>query len=162
MSGGDGGGDVLLARIARLHAAYVHAIDDDRLEDWPELFTDDGLYRIVTRENRRLGLPLAVMSCEGRGMLRDRVAALRTANVFEPHAYRHVTAALEVLETDGRVHRARSNFTAIRIMEGGEMTVFACGEYLDRIVETESGPRFAERLAVCDSRTVDTLLAIPL
>lgn len=159
MSGGDGG---LEARVARLHAAYVHAIDDDRLEDWPELFAEDGRYRIVTRENRRLGLPLAVMYCEGRGMLRDRVAALRTANVFEPHAYRHVTAALEVVETDGRAHRARSNFTVVRIMESGEMTVFACGEYLDRIVETGRGLRFAERLAVCDSRTVDTLLAIPL
>ena len=157
---GDGGG--LEARVARLHAAYVHAIDDDRLEDWPELFAEDGRYRIVTRENRRLGLPLAVMYCEGRGMLRDRVAALRTANVFEPHAYRHVTAALEVVETDGRAHRARSNFTVVRIMESGEMTVFACGEYLDRIVETGRGLRFAERLAVCDSRTVDTLLAIPL
>lgn len=155
-----GGG--LEARVARLHAAYVHAIDDDRLEDWPELFAEDGRYRIVTRENRRLGLPLAVMYCEGRGMLRDRVAALRTANVFEPHAYRHVTAALEVVETDGRAHRARSNFTVVRIMESGEMTVFACGEYLDRIVETGRGLRFAERLAVCDSRTVDTLLAIPL
>lgn len=159
MSGGDGG---LEARVARLHAAYVHAIDDDRLEDWPELFAEDGRYRIVTRENRRLGLPLAVMYCEGRGMLRDRVAALRTANVFEPHAYRHVTAALEVVETDGRAHRARSNFTVVRIMESGEMTVFACGEYLDRIVETGRGLRFAERLAVCDSRAVDTLLAIPL
>ena len=158
MSGGGG----LEARVARLHAAYVHAIDDDRLEDWPELFAEDGCYRIVTRENRRLGLPLAVMYCEGRGMLRDRVAALRTANVFEPHAYRHVTAALEVVETDGRAHRARSNFTVVRIMESGEMTVFACGEYLDRIVETGRGLRFAERLAVCDSRTVDTLLAIPL
>lgn len=159
MSGGDGG---LEARVARLHAAYVHAIDDDRLEDWPELFAEDGRYRIVTRENRRLGLPLAVMYCEGRGMLRDRVAALRTANVFEPHAYRHVTAALEVVETDGRAHRARSNFTVVRIMESGGMAVFACGEYLDRIVETGRGLRFAERLAVCDSRTVDTLLAIPL
>lgn len=158
MSGNDG----LEARIARLQTEYVHAIDDDRLEDWPELFAEDGRYRIVTRENRRLGLPLAVMSCEGRGMLRDRVAALRTANIFEPHSYRHMTAALEVVETDGRAHRARSNFTVIRIMEGGAMTVFACGEYLDRIVETESGPRFAERLAVCDSRSVDTLLAIPL
>ncbi len=155
-----GGGP--MARIAHLHAAYVHAIDDDRLEDWPGFFTEAGRYRILTRENHRLGLPLAVMRCDGAGMLRDRVTALRTANIYAPHCYRHMTAAAQLVETGGSAHRVRSNFTVIRIMETGEMTVFACGEYRDRIVETDTGLRFAERLAICDSRRVDTLLVVPI
>ena len=156
------GDAALLARIQRLHAAYVHAIDDDRLEDWPGFFVDDGLYRILTRENRDLDLPLAIMHCEGVGMLRDRVSALRTANIFEPHHYRHTIAAAEILASEGGVHRVQSNFTVIRTMHSGAMSVFACGKYLDRIVETADGLKFAERLAVCDSRSVDTLLVIPL
>ena len=152
----------LLARIQRLHGAYVHAIDDDRLEDWPGFFVDDGLYRIETRENRELGLPLAIMHCEGAGMLRDRVSALRTANIFEPHFYRHTISAAEILASQDGLHRVQSNFTVIRTMHSGAMSVFACGKYLDRIVETGDGPRFAERVAVCDSRSIDTLLVIPL
>lgn len=152
----------LLERIQRLHTAYVHAIDDDQLEDWPRFFTGEGRYRILTRENLELDLPLGLMHCEGAGMLRDRISALRTANIYEPHTYRHMIAAAEIVESDGNEHRAQSNFTVIRTMQSGAMAVFACGKYLDRIVETEAGLKFAERLAICDSRSIDTLLVIPL
>ncbi len=154
--------EALLARIQRLHTTYIHAIDDDRLEEWPGLFVDDGLYRILTRENWELGLPLGLIHCQGAGMMRDRIAALRIANIFEPHTYRHLITPAELLDADGGGYRVRSNFTVIRTMHSGEMTVFACGQYVDRIVETHGGLKFAERLAVCDSRSVDTLLAIPL
>ena len=154
--------NALLERIRLLHAAYVHAIDDDRLEDWPYFFTEGGLYRVLTRENLELDLPLGLMHCEGIAMMRDRISALRTANIYEPHTYRHMIAAAEILHTDGNEHRAQSNFTVIRTMQSGAMTVFACGKYLDRIVETEAGLKLAERAAVCDSRSIDTLLVIPL
>jgi hypothetical protein len=32
------------------------------------------------------------MHCFGRPMLRDRITALRKANLFEPHTYRHMTS----------------------------------------------------------------------
>ena len=152
----------LAARIGRLNTAYAHAIDDDRLEDWPGFFTGDGLYRIVTRENREAGLPLAIVHCAGAAMMRDRVRAMRTANIFEPHSYCHIVGAAEILGTGDGAHAARTNFTVIRTMHSGAMTVFACGRYLDRIVEEGGDLKFAERVAVCDSRSVDTLLVVPL
>ena len=157
-----GAGDALAARIARLNTAYAHAIDDDRLEDWPGFFTDDGLYRIVTRENHEAGLPLAIVHCDGAAMMRDRVRAMRTANIFEPHTYCHTVGAAEIVGKDGGVHTARTNFIVVRTMHSGAMSVFACGRYLDRIVERDGALKFAERVAVCDSRTVDTLLVVPL
>jgi hypothetical protein len=42
------------------------------------------------------------------------------------------------------------------------VNLFATGRYLDRISCAEGSPRFAERLVVCDSNRIDTLLAIPL
>ena len=162
MNGAPGAEPALLARIQRLHTAYVHAIDDDRLEEWPGLFTDDGLYRVLTRENLELDLPLGLVHCVGTAMMRDRISALRTANIFEPHTYRHLIAAAEITEAAASGHRVRSNFAVIRTMHSGAMSVFACGTYLDRIVETADGLKFAERLAVCDSRSIDTLLVIPL
>jgi len=44
--------------IERLYLEYVACIDDDDLERWPDLFTDDCSYRILARENVRRGLPL--------------------------------------------------------------------------------------------------------
>ena len=70
--------------LQRLQEHYVSIIDNDRLEEWPELFTEDCVYEIVPKENADLGLPMGIMHCFGRPMMRDRIVALRQANVFEP------------------------------------------------------------------------------
>jgi anthranilate 1,2-dioxygenase small subunit len=41
--------------------------------------------------------------------------------------------------------------------------VFATGRYIDRIVQLPDATlKFAERVVVCDSNNIDTLLVIPL
>ena len=145
--------------IESLHARYAHALDDDRLEDWPNFFTEHGIYRIATAENEARGLPLPVVYCEGRAMLRDRVQSLRHANIYEPQRYRHIISSV-LIEAGKDFIKSTSNFLVVRIMENGETMLFASGRYLDRISVKEM--LYEERVAVCDSRRFDTLLAIPL
>ena len=152
----------LRLRVEDLYSEYAHTIDDDRLEEWPDLFTDTANYRVTTRENYDNGLPLAMVYCDGRGMMADRISALRTANIFEPHVYCHMLSAVRVLAREGGVICARSNFSVLRTMQEGETTLFAVGRTFDKIVEDGGRLRFAERLAVLDSRRVDTLLVIPV
>lgn len=150
--------------VERLHARYAHAIDEDRLEDWPGFFTENGIYRITVAENEERGLPLPVLFAESRAMLRDRVASLRHANVYEPQRYRHLVSAILVERLDAARARSVSHFQVIRIMQSGDTMLFASGRYRDTIVlEGEGGePQYEERVVVCDSRRFDTLLAIPL
>jgi 3-phenylpropionate/cinnamic acid dioxygenase small subunit len=150
----------LQAVVENLHARYVQLLDADRLEDWPQLFTEDGSYRITTAENEARGLPLPVLYAEGRAMLRDRVASLRHANIYEPQRYRHMVSAVVVDRLDQASARSSANFMVARIMENGETLLFATGRYLDRIALAPE-PRYAERVVVCDSRRFDTLVAIP-
>jgi anthranilate 1,2-dioxygenase small subunit len=152
----------LRARVEALHADYAHAIDTDRLEEWPQFFTDDCVYKVVTRENHERGLPVGVVYCKGRGMLTDRITALRTANIYEPHVYCHLGGALRITGRAGGAITAESNFTVLRTMATGAMSVFACGRYLDRIVEDNGMLVLAERIAILDSRQIDTLLVIPI
>ena len=152
--------DIQLA-VENLHARYCHALDEDRLEDWPGFFTEDGRYRIATAENEARGLPLPVLYAESRAMLRDRVASLRHANIYEPQRYRHLVSSVLLEEVSGKTVKAKSNFLVVRVMESGETTLFASGRYLDRIV-LGAEPLYEERVVVCDSRRFDTLLAIPL
>ena len=147
--------------VERLHARYAHALDADRLEDWPQLFTENGSYRITTAENEARGLPLPVLYAEGRPMLRDRVASLRHANIYEPQRYRHMVSAVLVERIDEARARSVANFLVVRIMDNGETLLFASGRYVDRILLAPE-PRYEERVAICDSRRFDTLLAIPL
>jgi 3-phenylpropionate/cinnamic acid dioxygenase small subunit len=152
----------LLARVWQLNADYARAIDDDRLEDWPAFFTDDCLYKITSADNHRRGLPAGLVYADSRAMLTDRVAALREANIYERQAYRHVIGMPALLGAQGGAVRAETPFLVVRIMRDGRMDLFATGRYLDLLVETESALRLRERIVVCDSSRVDTLLAIPL
>jgi 3-phenylpropionate/cinnamic acid dioxygenase small subunit len=146
--------------VERLHARYAHALDADRLEEWPDFFTEKGRYRIATAENEERGLPLPVLYAEGRAMLRDRIASLRHANIYEPQRYRHLASSFIVERLNDGAVRSTSNFLVVRIMQDGATLLFASGRYVDRIALPEM--KYEERVVICDSRRFDTLLAIPL
>ena len=44
--------------------AYVHCIDDNKLEEWPSFFAAECRYTIMPRENLDQGLPIPLMSCD--------------------------------------------------------------------------------------------------
>ena len=152
----------LQVTVENLLSRYVHAIDDDRLEDWPGFFVDKGRYRITTAENYERGLPLSLIYADSRAMLADRVSALRHANIYEAQRYRHTVSSTLVERIDGNTARATSNFQVVRIMHSGDSILFAGGRYLDRIRLDAKDLRFEEKIVVLDSCSVDTLLAIPL
>lgn len=153
----------LRARLTDFLLDYAHAIDDGDVKAWPGYFTEDARYKIASRENVDAGLPMGVMYCEGAGMMRDRVLALETANIYEPHTYCHNLGPARMKRApDGSIH-ARTNFTVVRTMQEGRMDTFAAGKYLDRIVDQPDGSfRFADRLVVLESRRIDILLVFPL
>lgn len=154
----------MLLRLAMLNTAYAATIDADRLEEWPDFFIEDCLYRITTAENHRRGLQAGVIYADSRDMLHDRIFALRRANIYERQTYRHIIgmpAILSISAEDGL--RAEAPFVVIRTMRNGTMDVFAAGRYLDVLQQDAAGTlRFAEREVICDSPNFDTLLAIPL
>lgn len=149
-------------RVQDLNARYTEAIDDDRLENWPDFFRPDGKYSINTAENVAQGLPLGFMYATSQAMLRDRIKALRQANIYEAQRYRHVLATPRIVEADGNVISARTSFMVARIMHSGETMLFATGVYEDRVAVDGDAALFVEKKVIIDSRQVDTLLAIPL
>lgn len=154
---------MLLLRIAEFQAAYARCIDDGRLEDWPGFFHESCHYRITTADNHRRGLPAGIVWADSRAMLVDRVSALREANIYERHAYRHILGLPAMIEeTEGAV-RAETPFMVARIMRDGTTDLYATGRYLDlfRPDETET-LKLQERVVVCDASRIDTLLALPL
>jgi anthranilate 1,2-dioxygenase small subunit len=156
----DGAG--IQRQVEALHARYIRVVDDGLWEEWPQLFTETCVYKIVTRENFDQGLPLSVMECHSRGMLLDRVTGLRTINVFEPHRYLHQISGLSIESIEGDRVRCKSNYLVIRTMLDGTMSIFSAGVYLDKIAVGSESARFEERMVVADSRRIETLLVLPL
>lgn len=154
--------DVVRHGIDELIAAYAECIDDDRLEEWPDFFVEKCHYLITSRQSHEAGHRHGVVYAASKGMLKDRILALRRANIFEPHRYRHIIGPTRVGKIESGVAQVRSNFIAVRIMHDGEMSLFAAGRYLDRIDLSAEPYHFIERLVILDSQKIDTLLVIPL
>ncbi|HTV90803.1 MAG TPA: aromatic-ring-hydroxylating dioxygenase subunit beta [Stellaceae bacterium] len=148
-------------QVGDLYAAYAACLDSDALEAWPDFFTEDCHYRVTSAENYEAGLPLGLIYATSRYMLKDRVRALREANIYEPQRYRHVISGI-MPKGDGAALDVEANFLVVRTMQDGAMTIFAAGRYVDRIVRDGAAWKFASKIVALDSRRIDTLLAIPL
>ena len=148
-------------RVEQLQTDYTNCIDDERYAEWPTLFAENCLYKIISRDNHRKKMPFGFLYCDNRRMLRDRIASMANANVFEPHCYRHILSRSEVSHADG-VLVAKTGYIVFRIMHDGSHALFSTGTYLDQIIEVKGEFVFKERVVVTDSSSIDALLVIPL
>ncbi|HEX3549836.1 MAG TPA: aromatic-ring-hydroxylating dioxygenase subunit beta [Candidatus Elarobacter sp.] len=149
-------------RIASLNARYARCIDDGSLAEWPDFFTERCLYKVTTADNVAEGFEAGVIFADSRAMLVDRVSALAEANIYERHRYRHILGAPFVLGEDDGATRSETAFLVVRIMRDGTSDVFASGRYVDVVRMEDGTAKLAQRIVVCDSARIDTLLALPL
>jgi anthranilate 1,2-dioxygenase small subunit len=155
----------LRARLADLYCAYSDALDEGALERWPDFFTEDCFYRITSAENYEAGLPLGLIYATSRNMLKDRISALREANIYEPQRYRHLVSSIKIVRDLAEGPEALdlvANFLVVRTMQDGAMTIFGAGRYVDRVKREAGNWKFASKTVILDSRQIDTLLAIPI
>ena len=148
--------------IVKAQADHARCLDDDRLEQWPDFFTDDCLYRVTSADNMREGYEASLIFLNSKGMVRDRVSALRTANIYERQAYRHILGQPSILSVEGESATSETSFMVARIMRDGRTDLFATGRYLDNWRRVGDGVTLTARIVVCDSSRIDTLLALPL
>ena len=57
--------------VVALNYRYARCLDENRLDDWPEFFTDDCRYYIQPRDNRDQGLEGYWLYFENKRMLLD-------------------------------------------------------------------------------------------
>jgi anthranilate 1,2-dioxygenase small subunit len=153
---------ITLERILALQAAYIRCIDNNTLESWPDFFLDQCLYIVTTAENHKNGFESGIIYADTKGMLIDRIAALRQANVYEKQSYRHILGLPNILKNGGDEAESETPFLVVRTMHDGQSDIFATGLYLDTCRVAGGELKFAKRLVVCDSSRVDTLMALPL
>jgi salicylate 5-hydroxylase small subunit len=156
--------EVLMLRLEldALNADYAAALDERRFGDWPEFFLDDAKYTVQARENHDRGLPLALIALESKGMMKDRVYGITQTIYHGPYYTRHVVGPSRILGSDGGRIRAEANYAVFRTRPGDASEVYNVGRYVDEIVRTEAGLRFASRLCVYDSEMVLNSLIYPV
>jgi 3-phenylpropionate/cinnamic acid dioxygenase small subunit len=155
-------GAITLERILALQAAYIRCIDGNALEAWPEFFLERCLYKVTTAENQKNGFEAGIIYADSKGMLIDRVQALREANIYEKQSYRHILGLPNILKNVGEEAQTETPFLVVRIMHDGQSDIFATGVYLDTVRVSGNDLKFSSRVVVCDSSRIDTLMALPL
>jgi salicylate 5-hydroxylase small subunit len=137
-----------------LFTRHGDLLDEERFDEWLDLFTDDCEYLVVARENVERGLPLATIRCESKGYLKDRVVAVTTTSMYTPRSQRHVVGA--PLQRDDGIWTA--SYAVFQTLPDAPTTVFSVGRYVGRVVED----RFALLHVVYDTNLVDNSIVKPL
>ena len=148
--------------INHVQNAYARCIDSGKLEAWPDFFEENCIYKITTVDNFAQELEAGVIFANSRGMLLDRVASLRDANIYERHVYRHFLGQPWIVSQEAAEVKSETSFFVTRIMRDGTTDVYATGRYIDIYKLNGGEPKLRERIVVCDSSRFDTLLALPL
>jgi anthranilate 1,2-dioxygenase small subunit len=145
-----------------LFAAYGALIDLGQFDQWLALFAPQCSYHIMPRENHEQGLPAALVFCDTRAILEDRIAALHDANKYNIHSDRHLIGLPRLIEEEGDAAFAEAPFAVYQTDQEGESRLFATGLYKDRLVIEAGGLKFRDKLVLVDTYAVPSLLATPL
>jgi 3-phenylpropionate/cinnamic acid dioxygenase small subunit len=155
-------GTRLWCEVQDLFAAHAECLDDDRLDEWLDLFVDACLYLVIPRENVDRGLPLAAIRCESRGYLQDRVVAVRETSMYAPRSQRHVVGPARVEPAgDGRIV-ARASYAVFQTLVEEPTEVFNAGRYEAVIEVSAERLRFAELRCIYDSTLVPNSIVKPI
>ena len=148
--------------LSQLYANYAGALSAGQWELWPEFFTDDCSYRLQPRENFDRGFPLATLSFESKGMLKDRVYGIRETLFHDPYYQRIVTGAPVIRKSEPGRYECEANYAVFRTKLSELSSVFNVGRYIDVVVRTGEGLKFASRLVVYDSEMIPNSVIYPI
>ncbi len=140
---------------------YYNTLDDVRLDDWPALFTEDCIYRVIPRENYEAGYTLSTIYAESRGMLVDRVMGLTRTQMYAPRYYRRFPGPLRIVARDADSVRSRHNLLVVQTLIDKQTEIVLSAVCHDVAVRGGEGLLLRERIVVFDSEMIPNSLIYP-
>ena len=159
---GDRPDAALRFEIEDLYAEYADVLDTEDLERWPELFVEDAFYDVIPRENFERDMPLAIMRCESRAMMQDRVRAIRETLMFEPRYVRHLISSFRIAANGDGAIDVTANYAVLETLPDEMTKVLNAGRYVDMLVREDGKLRFKQKRCVYDSSVVPNSLVYPV
>ena len=150
------------AAVHDLLAEYGALLDGAKYDEWLGLFAQECRYYVMPRENHDRGLPAALIFCDSRAVLEDRIRALREANKYNIHIDRHLIGLPRLLSPESEQLVVEAPFAVFQTDQEGSTRLFATGLYRDRLELAGGGLKIRDKLVLLDTFAVPTLLATPL
>ncbi|SOE96642.1 3-phenylpropionate/cinnamic acid dioxygenase, small subunit [Burkholderia sp. D7] len=150
------------AAVEYFHAEYCAVLDGGDLEQWPEFFTENCLYRVTEYENAAHGFPAGLVYAEGRNMLRDRAIAISRTQMFAPRQMLHFVSNVRILDVTDEEIVAQSNYLLLQTLVEGATTLHQAGRLFDRFERNGTELLLKERQAIYDTAMIANDLAYPV
>ena len=146
-----------------LYSRYAALLDDGPLSEWPNLFAEACFYAVIPRDNFERGLPLAIIRCESRGMLVDRIRATQETIMHEPRYLRHQITNVRVTGSSAGRIETTANYSVVEVLVDELPRILSVGRYIDVLQRRSDGAlEFAEKRCVYDSVLVPNTIVYPL
>jgi 3-phenylpropionate/cinnamic acid dioxygenase small subunit len=140
---------------------YYTMLDDVQLDEWPSLFTEDCIYRVIPRENFEAGYTLSTIYAESRGMLVDRVMGVTRTQMYAPRYYRRFPGPLRIVSREGDAVRVRHNLLVVQTLIDKQTEIVLSALCHDVLVPDDGRVRLRERIVVFDSEMIPNSLIYP-
>jgi 3-phenylpropionate/cinnamic acid dioxygenase small subunit len=148
--------------IEEFNYAYADTLDQFDVDRWVEFFTDDAFYHVIARDNAESGLPLGLIYCEGKAMMKDRAFALLNTEMFAPR-YLHLSITnTRAIAIEGAIIHATANYTLIETLVEEPSRLQQVGKYRDKFQRTKNGILLKERVCTYDSVIINNCLVFPV
>ena len=150
------------AAVENFHAEYCAVLDGGDVEQWPEFFTENCVYRVTEFENAAHGFPAGLIYAEGRNMLRDRAVAISRTQMFAPRQMLHFITNVRILDVTDEEIVAQSNYMLMQTLVEGATTLHQAGRLFDRFARNGAELLLKERQAIYDTAMIANDLAYPV
>lgn len=153
----------LCREVEAFNAEYAAVLDAGMIEQWPDFFTEDAVYRITSRENAELNMPVGLVYAQGRDMMIDRAIAISRTQMYAPRYNLHLVSNTRVTnELEDGCIEAQANFVLLQTLVEGPGTIHMAGTFYDRFVRLGDGLLLKERQAIYDTTIIANDLVYPL
>lgn len=152
----------LAQRVSDFYYRYSESLCDLQIEQWPENFTEDCTYRIVSRPNHDQGLRIGPMFAENKGALQDRVLAIKETLVYSARSLTHLVSGARVVDGPESALRTRSMVAVYQTLVDGITQLQLVGRTFDVIDARGPELKFRERVVVFDTELLAGALVYPV
>ena len=156
--------------IEEFHTEYCSILDRGALDEWPEFFAEDALYRITSRENADAGLRAGLVYAEGRSMIRDRAFTILNTQMFAPRYIQIFTSNVKVFDIIELgfekkyelLIKSKTNYLLLQTLVDAPTTIHQSGRYYDTFVRKDGRLLIQERQCIYDSVLIANDLVYPV
>ncbi len=139
----------LYLKLSQFYQEYAAAVDEERWDDWMAMFSERNL-------------PMAALSLEGQGMLKDRIYGITETIFHDPYMQNHVVSAPRIKSATDKLVHSEANYAVFRTKMDGIAQVYNVGRYIDQVEVSASGLKLKSRICLFDNDMILNSMIYPI